>query len=89
METDLNILKGNLTAYQISEAIGISIEEAADLLEQRITVESLDEESQEKLKQLEAVLFDYRKNSVNILNIKYETDIVSLIYFFGGCLWTR
>ncbi|MBF0753909.1 MULTISPECIES: hypothetical protein [Jeotgalicoccus] len=58
METDLNILKGNLTAYQISEAIGISIEEAADLLEQRITVESLDEESQEKLKQLEAVLFD-------------------------------
>ena len=58
METELNILKGNLTAYQISEAIGISIEEAADLLEQRITVESLDEESQEKLKQLEAVLFD-------------------------------
>ena len=58
METDLNILKGNLTAYQISEAIGISIEEAADLLDQRITVESLDEESQEKLKQLEAVLFD-------------------------------
>ncbi|CAD2072671.1 hypothetical protein JEOAER750_00368 [Jeotgalicoccus aerolatus] len=58
METDLNILKGNLTAYQISEAIGISIEEAADLLEQRITVESLDEENQEKLKQLEAVLFD-------------------------------
>ncbi|CAM4210278.1 hypothetical protein [Jeotgalicoccus halotolerans] len=58
METDLNILKGNLTAYQISEAIGISIEEAADLLEQRITVASLDEESQEKLKQLEAVLFD-------------------------------
>ena len=58
METDLNILKGNLTAYQISEAIGISIEEAADLLEQRITVESLDGESQEKLKQLEAVLFD-------------------------------
>ena len=51
-------LKGNLTAYQISEAIGISIEEAADLLEQRITVESLDEENQEKLKQLEAVLFD-------------------------------
>ena len=58
METDLNILKGNLTAYQISEAIGISIEEAADLLEQRITVESLDEENQEKFKQLEAVLFD-------------------------------
>ena len=58
METDFNILKGNLTAYQISEAIGISIEEAADLLEQRITVESLDEENQEKLKQLEAVLFD-------------------------------
>lgn len=58
METNLNILKGNLTAYQISEAIGISIEEAADLLEQRITVESLDEENQEKLKQLEAVLFD-------------------------------
>ena len=58
METDLNILKGNLTAYQISKAIGISIEEAADLLEQRIKVESLDEENQEKLKQLEAVLFD-------------------------------
>jgi hypothetical protein len=60
METDLNILKGNLTAYQISEAIGISFDEATDLLEQRITVESLDEESQAKLKQLEAVLFDQR-----------------------------
>ncbi|WP_156897191.1 MULTISPECIES: hypothetical protein [Jeotgalicoccus] len=58
METDLNILKGNLTAYQISEAIGISFEEATDLLEQRITVESLDEKSQEMLKELEAVLFD-------------------------------
>lgn len=58
METELNILKGNLTAYQISEAIGLSIKEATDLLEQRITIESLDEESQEKLKQLEAVLFD-------------------------------
>lgn len=58
METDLNILKGNLTAYQISEAIGISFEEATNLLEQRITVESLDEKSQEKLKELEAVLFD-------------------------------
>lgn len=58
METELNILKGNLTAYQISEAIGITIEEATSLLEQRITVESLDKESQEKLKQLEAVLFD-------------------------------
>lgn len=58
METDLNILKGNLTAYQISEAIGISFEEATDLLEQRITLESLDEKSQEKLKELEAVLFD-------------------------------
>lgn len=58
METDLNILKGNLTAYQISEAIDISFDEATDLLEQRITVESLDEESQAKLKQLEAVLFD-------------------------------
>lgn len=58
METELNILKGNLTAYQISEAIGISFEEATDLLEQRITVESLDEKSQEKLKELEAVLFD-------------------------------
>lgn len=58
METDLKILKGNLTAYQISEAIDISFEEAADLLEQRITVESLDEENQEKLKELEAVLFD-------------------------------
>lgn len=58
METDLNILKGNLTAYQISEAIGISFKEATDLLEQRITVESLDEKSQEKLKELEAVLFD-------------------------------
>ncbi|QQD84303.1 MULTISPECIES: hypothetical protein [Jeotgalicoccus] len=58
METDFNILKGNLTAYQISEAIGISIEEATDLLEHRITIESLDAESQEKLKQLEKVLFD-------------------------------
>lgn len=58
METDLNILKGNLTAYQISEAIGISFEEATDLLEQRITLDSLDKESQEKLKELEAVLFD-------------------------------
>lgn len=58
METDLKILKGNLTAYQISEAIGISFKEATDLLEQRITVESLDEKSQEKLKELEAVLFD-------------------------------
>ena len=58
METDLKILKGNLTAYQISEAIDISFEEAADLLEQRITVVSLDEENQKKLKDLEAVLFD-------------------------------
>ena len=50
METDLNILKGNLTAYQISEAIGIPIEQAHDLLEQRITIDSLDPVSQKNLK---------------------------------------
>ena len=58
METDLNILKGNLTAYQISEAIGIPIEQAHDLLEQRITIDSLDPVSQKNLKELEKVLFD-------------------------------
>lgn len=58
METDFKILTGKLTAYQISEAIGLPIEDVTDLLERKITVESLDKESQEKLRELEAVLFN-------------------------------
>lgn len=58
METEFKILTGKLTAYQISEAIDLPIEEVTDLLEQKITVESLSKESQDKLRELEAVLFD-------------------------------
>ncbi|WP_434121383.1 hypothetical protein [Salinicoccus roseus] len=57
METKLKILEGRLTAYQLSEALGIPIEMAQDLLTQEVAVEQLDEAVKAKITVLESALF--------------------------------
>ncbi len=58
METESSIIEGRLTAYQISEAIGISIDMASDLLEEKLKVEDLDEGIRDRIELLEQALFD-------------------------------
>lgn len=58
METESRIIEGRLTAYQISEALGISIDTANDLLDEKLKVDELDQEVREKLQTLEQALFD-------------------------------
>lgn len=57
METKLKILEGRLTAYQLSEALGIPIEMAQNLLTNEIAVEQLDEAVKAKITVLESALF--------------------------------
>ena len=57
METKLKILEGRLTAYQLSEALGIPIEMAQNLLTHEMAVEQLDETVKEKITVLESALF--------------------------------
>lgn len=58
METESRIIEGRLTAYQISEAIGISIDMASDLLEEKLRVEDLDQGIRDRIELLEQALFD-------------------------------
>ncbi|AKG72934.1 hypothetical protein [Salinicoccus halodurans] len=58
MEMESRIIEGRLTAYQISEALGISIDTANDLLDEKLKVDELDQEVREKLETLEQALFD-------------------------------
>ncbi|MFA7745426.1 hypothetical protein [Salinicoccus roseus] len=57
METKLKVLEGRLTAYQLSEALGIPIEMAQNLLTNEIAVEQLDEAVKAKITVLENALF--------------------------------
>lgn len=58
MKTDLRILNGHLTTYQISEAIDLSIETAKELLDKKISVNDLDEVTKSKLLALEEALYE-------------------------------
>ncbi|MCC4723678.1 hypothetical protein [Salinicoccus sp. RF5] len=58
METKLKILEGRLTAYQLSEALGIPMEMAQNLLNEEMTVEQLDETVKAKINGLETALFN-------------------------------
>ncbi|MBY8909457.1 hypothetical protein K6L05_06570 [Salinicoccus roseus] len=53
----MKILEGRLTAYQLSEALGIPIEMAQNLLTHEIAVEQLDEAVKAKITVLERALF--------------------------------
>ncbi|WP_017547605.1 hypothetical protein [Salinicoccus carnicancri] len=57
METESRITEGRLTAYQISEALGICIETASDLLEEKLKIDDLDQEVRDRAKMLEQALF--------------------------------
>jgi len=58
METESRITGGRLTAYQISEALGICIDTANDLLEDKLKIDELEPEVRERAKILERALFD-------------------------------
>ncbi|WP_342388280.1 hypothetical protein [Salinicoccus bachuensis] len=58
METRLKILEGRLTAYQLSEALGIPMEMAQSLLNEEVAVEQLDEAVKAKITGLESALFN-------------------------------
>ncbi|HLR39591.1 MAG TPA: hypothetical protein VK068_04245 [Jeotgalicoccus sp.] len=57
MKTDLKILDGHLTTYQISQAIDLPIETTKDLLDKKIAITDLDETTQNKLFALEEALY--------------------------------
>lgn len=58
METESRITKGRLTAYQISEALGICIDTANDLLEEKLKIDDLEQEIRDRARMLERALFD-------------------------------
>ncbi|WP_411843222.1 hypothetical protein [Salinicoccus sp. HZC-1] len=58
MRTKFRIIEGRLTAYQISEALGISIDTANDLLDEKLKIEDLEPEVIEKVETLEQALFE-------------------------------
>ncbi len=58
METKLKILEGRLTAYQLSEALGIPMETAQGLLNEELAIEQLDEAIKAKITVLESALFN-------------------------------
>lgn len=58
MRTKSRIIEGRLTAYQISEALDISIDTANDLLDEKMKIEDLEAEVIEKIKGLEQALFE-------------------------------
>lgn len=58
METGYRIIEGRLTAYQLSEALGIPIDTANDLLAEKMKIDDLDQEVIDKMSTLEQALFD-------------------------------
>lgn len=62
METGLNLkfLSEKLTAYQISRAVDISIEQAQSIIDNKIDFAELDGETIEKLKILNDKLVNWR-----------------------------
>ncbi|KKK33474.1 hypothetical protein WN59_12050 [Salinicoccus sediminis] len=58
METESRITEGRLTAYQISEALGICIDTANDLLAEKLKIDDLDQEIRDRAGMLERALFD-------------------------------
>ncbi|CAD2072425.1 hypothetical protein [Phocicoccus pinnipedialis] len=58
MKTDLKILNGHLTTYQISQAIDLPIETTKDLLDKKISITDLDGTTQKKLLALEEALYE-------------------------------
>ncbi|WP_169738740.1 hypothetical protein [Salinicoccus luteus] len=51
-------MEGRLTAYQLSEALGIPMETAQGLLNEELAIEQLDEAIKAKITVLESALFN-------------------------------
>lgn len=58
MVTEFKIIESRLTAYQLSKALGISVDMATDLLDEKLKIKDLDAEVIEKVENLEEALFE-------------------------------
>ena len=57
LKREFRILSGVLTVYQISKALDLPIDVSKDLLEHKLHIQDLDEDSRIKLESLERALY--------------------------------
>lgn len=69
MNQKLNIFKGSLTNYQLSEALEISMGQVEAVLNEEINIADLNTEVVNRIHHLEDTLFGMSKSSLNVLSI--------------------